>query len=59
MVIEQKEGLGPYKMFDALLLVSLKMVLIRNLEMTITGISEHIINFVKLSVTEKKGLYYI
>lgn len=50
MVIEQKVGLGPYKMFDSLLLVSLKMVLIRNLEMTmITGISEHIINFVKIT----------
>lgn len=42
MVTEQKVGLGPYKMFDSLWLVSLKMVLIRNLKMTmITGISEH------------------
>lgn len=56
MVIQQKEGLGPYRMFDALLLVSLKMVLIRNLEMTITGISEHIINFVKITSDREKRL---
>lgn len=57
MVTEQRVGLGPYKMFDSLLLVSLKMVLIRNLEMTkITGISKHIINSVKITSDREKRL---
>lgn len=52
---EQRVGLGPYKMFDSFLLVSLKMVFIRNLEMTmITGISKHIINFVKITSDREK-----
>lgn len=58
MVTVQRIGLGPYQMFDSLLLVSLKMVLIRNLEMTmITGISNHIINFVKITSDREKKAY--
>lgn len=57
MVTEQKVGLGPYKMFDSLLLASLKMLgFDQKFENDNDNrISERILNYIKITSDRKKA----